>query len=142
MASEAARLVKLINVDLLPYIGQATPLAIVCQVAFPVGEKFEGDLINVTFNPGSTAVADAGDVAIEIEHVTTAAGTTTLLVDDLSIVAGVYPHDVPVSLWRGRQPCVAGDHIQISFETDGALTTPAVGASLTLEFEVTERSGS
>lgn len=140
-SSLSSRSVQYVVVDLLPYIGQATPLGSVWEMALPVDEKCEWDLMSATLNPGSTAVADAGGVTVAFDKVDSGAGTTTAILAATSIVAGAFPHDVPAMLTRGRTSFVSGDHLKMTFATDGALTTPAVGASMTFEFEITERSG-
>lgn len=141
-ASVSARLVSFEVLDANSCIGLATPTQTKISFSLPTDEAISWDLLSVTWNPGSVAVADAGGVTLKADKVTTAAGTTTAIFANTSIVAGAIAADVPTMLFRGRVSMTgAGDHVTFTFTTDGALTTPAVGASIIVEFEIMERSG-
>ncbi len=141
-SSVASRLVQTIVFDLWAVLGQTTILTKTVEFAGPVGDKCEWDLLGVTYNPGSTAVADATAVTVAIDKVNSGATTTTALLAATSLVAADIAADVPTQLLRGRTNFVEGDHLKFTFVATGTLDTPAVGASLTAEIEVTERSGS
>lgn len=141
-ASLSARGRLFIPVDCAPYIGQTTPIAVKNSFSCPTDANCQWDLLSITFNPGTTAVADGSAVTVKFDKVTTAAGTTTAILVATSIVAGAFAADVPSMLFRGRISFnTAGDHLVATFATDGTLTTPAVGASLVYEIEITEYSG-
>jgi hypothetical protein len=127
--------------DLWAVLGQTTILTKTVEYAGPVGDKCEWDLLSVTYCPGSTAVADATAVTVQVDKVNSGAGTTTAILAATSLVAGDIAADVPTSLFRGRVNFVEGDHLKFTFVATGTLDTPAVGASITIETEVTERSG-
>lgn len=123
----------------------STPRRTVQSLPFPTDENLNVDLRSVVYATGTTVVADAGGVTLDLGLITSASDPDTAtefenILSDVDLIS-TYTDDQIVMLFRGRTAIAPTKFLQMLIDTDGTITTPSVGAALTFEFEITERSG-
>lgn len=130
-----------VQIAIIPIDGhlESTPTETeACLLACPSLVNMQMELLSVGYRT-NTNVVDAGTTTIDIEFIDDSASDA---VSNLFAGYDVTGATVLVynQVWRGSQILDAGDAVNAEFTTDGALTTPAQGAALIVEFRVVRHS--
>ncbi len=107
-------------------------------LAVPDGANFQLELLSVNFRC-NTLPADGSAVTVDIEWVDDSNGDAVATLEATYDLTGATVL-VNNQVWRGSQILDPGDAVNAAFTTDAALSTPAEGAALVVEYRVRKHS--
>ena len=109
-------------------------------LACPDGEGCQLEMLSVSFFAHTVPADSNGTILGDLEHVDDSDSDTVSNIAAAVDFEGLTAR-VTNQLWRGSQILDPGDTVNFEMATDGAISTPSVGAALLVEYKVKKRSG-